>query len=86
MRNKKWRVIQGIQLLIFLLVSIFLFTRNVDGHGAIQTIESTNSEDSSNTTENTDTENELTTDETTDTNATDETVDKNQATTENSVE
>lgn len=40
MRNKKWRVIQGIQLLIFLLVSIFLFVRNVDGHGAIQTIES----------------------------------------------
>ena len=61
---------------------------------SIQTIESTDSEDSSNTTENidtenstdttegTDTENESTTDETTDTNA----VDENQATTENSVE
>ena len=58
---------------------------------SIQTIESTNSEDSSNTTENTvnettDSENTATTEETTDTNTADETVDENQATTENSVE
>ena len=65
---------------------------------SIQTMQSTDSEDSSNTTENadtenstdttegTDTENESTTDETTDTNTVDETVDENQTTTENSVE
>ena len=58
---------------------------------SIQSIESTDSEDSSNTTENTvnettDSENTATTEETTDTNTADETVDENQATTENSVE
>ena len=58
---------------------------------SIQTIESTNSEDSSNTTENTvnettDSENTATTEETTDTNTADETVNENQTTTENSVE
>ena len=58
---------------------------------SIQTIESTDSEDSSNTTENTvnettDGENTATTENATDTNTADETVDENQATTENNVE
>lgn len=39
MRNKGWVIFQIIQLLLFLGVSIFLFTRIVDGHGAIQTLE-----------------------------------------------
>ncbi|MFQ7111977.1 MAG: DUF3923 family protein [Anaerovoracaceae bacterium] len=39
MRNKGWVIFQIIQLLLFLGVSIFLFTRTVDGHGAIQTLE-----------------------------------------------
>ena len=58
---------------------------------SIQSIESTDSEDSSNTTENTtnettDSDNTTTTEDTTDTNTANETVDENQATTENSVE
>ena len=58
---------------------------------SIQTMQSTDNEDSSNTTENatnetTDNENTDTTENATDTNATDETVDESQATTENSVE
>ena len=58
---------------------------------SIQTMQSTDSEDSSNTTENTaneatDGENTETTENATDTNTADETVDENQATTENSVE
>ena len=58
---------------------------------SIQTMQSTDSEDSSNTTENTanettDSENTSTTEETTDTNTADETADESQATTENSVE
>ena len=58
---------------------------------SIQTMQSTDSEDSSNTTENTanettDGENTETTENATDTNTTDETVDENQATTENNVE
>ena len=58
---------------------------------SIQTMQSTDSEDSSNTTENTvnettDSENNATTEETTDTNTADETVEENQATTENNVE
>ena len=59
---------------------------------SIQTIESTEGENSSNTTnestENatTNSENTATTENATDTNATEETVDENQATTENSVE
>ena len=58
---------------------------------SIQTIESTNSEDSSNTTENTvnettDGENTSTTENATDTNTAEETVDQNQVTTDNSVE
>lgn len=39
MRNKGWIIFQVIQLLLFIGVSIFLFTRTVDGHGAIQTLE-----------------------------------------------
>lgn len=39
MKNKIWITFQIIQFLIFLVVSIFLFTRTVDGHGAIQTLE-----------------------------------------------
>ncbi len=39
MKNKIWITFQIIQCLIFLGVSIFLFTRTVDGHGAIQTFE-----------------------------------------------
>lgn len=39
MRNKGWAIFQVIQLLLFLGVSVFLFTRTVDGHGAIQTLE-----------------------------------------------
>ena len=58
---------------------------------SIQTMQSTDNENSSNTTENatnetTDNENTDTTENATDTNATDETVDESQATTENSVE
>ena len=58
---------------------------------SIQTMQSTDSEDSSNTTENTtnettDNENTETTENATDTNTADETVDGSQATTENSVE
>ena len=58
---------------------------------SIQTIESTDSEDSSNATENTvnettDGENTATTENATDTNTAEETVDQNQATTENNVE
>ncbi len=39
MRNKGWVIFQIIQLILFLGFSIFLFTRTVDGHGAIQTLE-----------------------------------------------
>jgi hypothetical protein len=37
MKNKGWGVFQIIQLILFLCVSVFLFTRTVDGHGAVQT-------------------------------------------------
>ena len=58
---------------------------------SIQTIESTNTEDSSNTTENTtneaaDSENTATTENATDTNTAEETENENQTTTENNVE
>ena len=39
MRNKGWVIFQINQLILFLGFSIFLFTRTVDGHGAIQTLE-----------------------------------------------
>lgn len=39
MTGKSWKFFQIIQFVLFLCVSVFLFTRTVDGHGAIQTIE-----------------------------------------------
>lgn len=37
MKKNAWITVQLIQFVIFLCVTLFLFTRNVDGHGAIQT-------------------------------------------------
>lgn len=39
MKNKGWVIYQIIQFIFFLCVSVFLFTRIVDGHGAIQTLD-----------------------------------------------
>lgn len=39
MVSKGWRTFQIIQFIFFLCFSIFLFTRTVDGHGAVQTLE-----------------------------------------------
>ena len=39
MASKRWKKIQIIQLVFFLCVSVFLFIRSVDGHGAVQTLE-----------------------------------------------
>jgi hypothetical protein len=39
MKNKDWIVFQIIQFIFFLCVSVFFFTRTVDGHGAIQTLD-----------------------------------------------
>ena len=39
MKNKGWRIVQIIQLIIFLCFSVFLFARTVDGHGTGQTLE-----------------------------------------------
>ena len=39
MKHKIWITFQIIQFIFFLCVSIFLFTRTIDGHGAIQTLE-----------------------------------------------
>ena len=39
MKNKGWKILQIIQLIIFLCFSAFLFARTVDGHGAVQTLE-----------------------------------------------
>lgn len=39
MQNNSWRTFQIIQFVIFLCFSVFLFTRTVDGHGAVQTLE-----------------------------------------------
>ncbi len=39
MKNKGWRTFQIIQLMLFLCFSVFLFTRTVDGHGTVQTLE-----------------------------------------------
>lgn len=39
MASKSWKTFQIIQFIFFLLVSIFLFIRTVDGHGAVQTLE-----------------------------------------------
>ena len=39
MVSKSWKIFQIIQFVFFLCVSVFLFTRTVDGHGAVQTLE-----------------------------------------------
>lgn len=39
MVGKSWKTFQIIQLVIFLIVSVFLLVRTVDGHGAVQTLE-----------------------------------------------
>ena len=39
MKNKGWKILQIIQLIIFLCFSAFLFARTVDGHGTVQTLE-----------------------------------------------
>lgn len=39
MIDKVWKTFQIIQFAFFLCVSIFLFTRTVDGHGTAQTLE-----------------------------------------------
>ena len=39
MVSKSWKIFQIIQFILFLCVSVFLFTRTADGHGAIQTLE-----------------------------------------------
>lgn len=39
MKNKGWRALQIIQFIFFLCLSVFLFTRTVDGHGTVQTLE-----------------------------------------------
>ena len=36
---KSWKIFQIIQFVLFLCVSVFLFTRTVDGHGAVQTLD-----------------------------------------------
>ncbi len=37
MKNKKWRMFQVIQFILFLSISVFLFFRKVDGSGAENT-------------------------------------------------
>lgn len=39
MASKSWETFQIIQFAFFLCVSVFLFIRTVDGHGAVQTLE-----------------------------------------------
>lgn len=39
MKGKGWRTFQIVQLVAFLCFSVFLFVRQVDGHGAVQTPE-----------------------------------------------
>ena len=39
MKNRGWITFQIIQFIIFLCVSVFLFIRTTDGHGAGQTLE-----------------------------------------------
>ena len=39
MVSKSWKTFQIIQFVLFACVSVFLFTRTVDGHGAVQTLE-----------------------------------------------
>ncbi len=37
MKNNKWRMFQVIQFILFLVISVFLFFRKVDGSGAENT-------------------------------------------------
>lgn len=37
MKNNKWRIFQIVQFILFLVVSVFLFFRKVDGTGAENT-------------------------------------------------
>lgn len=39
MVGKSWMTFQIVQFVFFLFVSAFLFTRAVDGHGTVQTLE-----------------------------------------------
>ena len=39
MVGKSWKIFQIIQFIFFLCFSVFLFTRTVDGHGTVQTLE-----------------------------------------------
>ena len=39
MKSKGWIIVQIVQLILFICFSVFLFTRTVDGHGAVQTAE-----------------------------------------------
>ena len=39
MIGKSWKTFQIIQFIFFLCFSVFLFTRTVDGHGTVQTLE-----------------------------------------------
>lgn len=39
MVGKSWMAFQIVQFVFFLFVSVFLFTRAVDGHGTVQTLE-----------------------------------------------
>ena len=39
MVSKGWITFQIVQFVFFLCVSVFLFTRTVDGHGTVQTLE-----------------------------------------------
>ncbi len=39
MKHRGWLIFQIIQFVFFLGFSIFLFTRTIDGHGAVQTLE-----------------------------------------------
>lgn len=39
MKGKGWRAFQIAQLVVFLGFSVFLFTRTVDGHGTVQTMD-----------------------------------------------
>ena len=39
MKRTGWKTFQIVQLIAFLGMSVFLFTRTVDGHGAVQTTE-----------------------------------------------
>ena len=39
MKHRGWLIFQIIQFVFFLGFSIFLFTRTIDGHGTVQTLE-----------------------------------------------